>query len=69
MKKQTIENLIENTLTVSFPNGEYEDITEENIASESMSIVMVSDRFPAVKGTHTRTHARAHTHMHAHTQD
>ena len=37
-KKQTIENLIENTLTVSFPNGEYEDITEENIASESMSI-------------------------------
>lgn len=37
-KKQTIENLIENTLTVSFPNGEYEDITEENIASESMSL-------------------------------
>lgn len=37
-KKQAIENLIENTLTVSFPNGEYEDITEENIASESMSL-------------------------------
>lgn len=37
-KKQAIENLIENTLIVSFSNGEYEDITEKNIASESMSL-------------------------------
>lgn len=37
-KKQAIENLIENILTISFPDGEYPDITEKNIASESMSL-------------------------------
>lgn len=37
-KKQAIENLIENTLTIIFPDGDFEDITEANIASESMSL-------------------------------
>ena len=30
--------MIENILTISFPDGEYPDITEKNIASESMSL-------------------------------
>lgn len=37
-KQQAIENLIENTLVISFPDGDYADITEENMASESMNL-------------------------------
>ena len=38
-KQQIIDNLIENTLEITFPDGDELTITEENILSESMKLI------------------------------
>ena len=37
-KQQIIDNLIENTLEITFPDGDELKITEENVLSESMKL-------------------------------